>query len=202
MNDIIGWHIAFYFLAAHFAMWDLKKGTFLRKSFVSFHNFTHSKEKSLTLESDVGFIHNNKLRDKLFYAVVFAVVLSVVFHFVPDSISTPTEVVLLFTKVPVVVVGFYSATFLSTIYTGAKKLVGIAEKVEEGEINVKKEIYDRTSQVASDIKSGASEIADKVSAHIPSKETPVETPKDESETKSTDTSDEDARFLKKIGKGS
>lgn len=146
---MLSWHFALFLLAAHFALFD-KNNAFLRKTRVWFHNFTSPPEKQLeTL--DYGWVYNQNIRSRLFIGTIFATVVSIIFSILSSEFTLVMEVIFLFTKLVVVVTGFYALPIFEKLYSFFGYAVEKIEEVESGKNTVSGIVSEVTDQI-SDVK--------------------------------------------------
>ena len=139
MNEFILWHVAFFILSAHLYMWDKKPKGPIRKIYIWFHNFTSHKDNKI-VESEKGFVYNQKTRTKVKFAIVISLIFSLALLVLPGAMTLPMEILIFFTKIPTIILGLFAGVALEKFYVTMRSVMGFVDKVENQEVNIKEEI--------------------------------------------------------------
>jgi hypothetical protein len=139
MDTLLIWLLVYFILASQFYLLDKKGKFFLRKLYLLIYNLGHREEIT---EDQVtrGFVYNQTLGTRLTAAVIFDLLLSLLFwKFNP--LGTGIKIILLFLGTPTVFLGFWFGglmlAFFSRIFS---KTVTTLDDIGTGKIDPLEEI--------------------------------------------------------------
>jgi len=165
MNDFILWHLAILILSAHFYIWDKNEHGVVRRFYIWFHNFTSSQEKQIE-KSNKGFVYNQKTRSKVAFATGISLVFTGLLLVIPGAMSLPMEILMFFTEIPTITIGFFLGIPLEKTYSTLKSLMGIVDKVENNEIDISEEISDAIDTVKARVTETAESFSNKPNLEV------------------------------------
>ncbi len=167
MDYVWIWHLLYFLIAAHFYAFDRKKGTWLRKAYVSYYNLTHSAKNRITDQCNKGFVFNRTTRDKLGISVFFAAFFSLIFFLLGSEIPLPVEGILFFTKTGVVFLGFLAGPSVAMFYSWFQSIITKVDDIETGKLDVKQELSGALGEAGSKVRSAVQVIKEKVETQEP-----------------------------------
>lgn len=127
-----------------------------------FHNFTSSSEEKIS-ESRKGFVYKQKTRTKVKFAIVIAFIFSSALLLFPGAMTLPMEILIFFTKIPIITLGFFAGVPLEKLYVTVRTLMGVVDKVENKEINIGDEFSGAIGKVVGKAESFVSKTKESVS---------------------------------------
>ncbi|MCI5223572.1 MAG: hypothetical protein D3924_13110, partial [Candidatus Electrothrix sp. AR4] len=115
MDTLLIWLLVYFILASQFYLLDKKGKFFLRKLYLLLYNLGHRHEIT---EDQVtkGFIYNQSLGTRLTAAVVFDLLLSLIFWKF-NTLGSGIKIILLFLGTPTVFFGFWFGGFLMAFFS-------------------------------------------------------------------------------------
>ncbi len=139
MDTLLIWVLVYFVLASQFYILDKEGKFFLRKLYLFFYNLGHRQEIS-EAEVSQGFVFNQTIGKRLTAAVIFDLILSVIFWKF-NSLDTGIKILLLFIGTPTVFLGFwFGGVLMSLISKMFKRTVKTIDDIETGKIDPMAEI--------------------------------------------------------------
>lgn len=139
MDTLLIWLLVYFILASQFYLLDEKGKFFLRKLYILLYNLGHRQEIT-EAEATKGFVYNQSLGSRLTAALVFDLLLSLIFwRFNP--LGTGIKIILFFLGTPTVFFGFWFGGLLMTFFSRLfRKTVTTLDDISTGKIDPVKEI--------------------------------------------------------------
>jgi len=139
MDTLLIWLLVYFILASQFYLLDKKGKFFLRKLYLFLYNLGHRKE--ITEEQVTkGFVYNQTLGTRLTAAVVFDLILSLLFWKF-NTLGTGIKIILLFLGTPTVFLGFWFGGLMLAFFSKVfSKTVTTLDDIGTGKIDPLEEI--------------------------------------------------------------
>ncbi|XOF33451.1 MAG: hypothetical protein ACL93V_15855 [Candidatus Electrothrix sp. YB6] len=134
MDTLLIWMLVYFILASQFYLLDKKGKLFLRKLYVLLYNLGHRQEIT-EAEADKGFVYNQNLGTRLTAALVFDLLLSLIFWKF-NTLGTGIKIILLFLGTPTVFFGFWFGGVLMTFFSKVfSKTVTTIDDISTGKLD-------------------------------------------------------------------
>lgn len=139
MDTLLIWLLVYFILASQFYLLDKKGKFFLKKLYLLIYNLGHREEIT---EDQVtkGFVYNQTLGTRLTAAVVFDLILSLLFWKF-NTLGTGIKIILLFLGTPTVFLGFWFGGLMMAFFSRVfSKTVTTLDDIGTGKIDPLEEI--------------------------------------------------------------
>ncbi len=139
MDTLLIWLLVYFILASQFYLLDKQGKFFLRKLYLLLYNLGHRQEIT---EDQVtkGFVYNQTLGTRLTAAVVFDLLLSLLFWKF-NTLGTGIKIILLFLGTPTVFLGFWFGGMVMAFFSKLfSKTVTTIDDISTGKIDPIEEI--------------------------------------------------------------
>ncbi|MCI5180266.1 MAG: hypothetical protein D3911_13270 [Candidatus Electrothrix sp. AW3_4] len=133
MDTLLIWLLVYFILASQFYLLDKKGKFFLRKLYLLIYNLGH-REKITEDQVTKGFVYNQTLGTRLTAAVIFDLILSLLFWKF-NTLGTGTKIILLFLGTPTIFFGFWFGGLMMSFFSRVfSKTVTTLDDIGTGKI--------------------------------------------------------------------
>ncbi len=148
MDTLLVWTAVYFLLASQFYVLDKKGKFYLKELYLFFYNLGHRQEIS---RSDKGFVYNQSIATRLSAALLFDIVLSLVFWKF-NLLETGMKIILIFIGTPVIFFGFWFGGFVMEVVARLfNKTVTTIDDIESGKLDPSQEIRESLNEVKENI---------------------------------------------------
>ncbi len=139
MDTLLIWLLVYFILASQFYLLDKKGKFFLRKLYLLIYNLGH-REEITEDQITKGFVYNQTLGTRLTAAVIFDLILSLLFWKF-NTLGTGIKIILLFVGTPTVFFGFWFGGLIMAFFSKVfSKTVTTLDDIGTGKIDPLEEI--------------------------------------------------------------